>query len=104
MAPTTFFIASIVTVLVLLFIRKFWYQLLVIYGALLIIRDLLYTTTISALLWAMFVTGSLEGFGWTFAYFFVLYAGILVTLWFIAVEAYHIVIDLLRGFFSKVLK
>ena len=74
----TFLVAIIITILVLLFIRLFWKQLAVIGYSIYVIGHLSLWSLISAILWVAFVTQSEEGWGWTWLYFFLTYAGILL--------------------------
>jgi hypothetical protein len=74
----TFIIATLITISILVFIRLFWKQLAVIAYSIYVIGHLSLWSFVSSILWAAFVIQSEEGWVWTWLYFFLTYAYILL--------------------------
>jgi hypothetical protein len=102
MTPLSFLYCVIVTILVLLLIRLFWKQLLIIGTILYYTGTLVVIAFTSAILWAIFVAGSSKGWGWTFLYFFLTYSGIAIVGGLIISDAFNIILNTITKFFKKI--
>jgi hypothetical protein len=100
MSISTFFILLISTVIIGLFIRLFWIQILVIGYTIYIIGMLTFYSFIAAIIWAVFVNNSSEGFGLLWLYIFILFVTIIIVYALIVLDIADMAIDFIR----KVLK
>lgn len=100
MSISTFFILLISTVLIGLFIRLFWLQILVIGYTIYIIGMLTFYSCLAAIFWAVFVNNSSEGFGLLWLYIFILFVTIIIVYALIILDIADMAIDFIR----KVLK
>ena len=85
----------------LVIIRAFWVELAIIIVALYVTGQLLLVSLASAILWAVFITGSAAGWGWTFLFFFLTYIMIGVVYYMIVYDILHMIGDALISFFRK---
>lgn len=85
----------------LVIIRAFWVELTIIVVTLYVIGQLLLISLASAILWAVFITGSAAGWGWTFLFFFLSYCMIVVVYYMIVKDIFGMIGDALTSFFRK---
>ena len=100
MATSTFFVLSIVTIILALLIRLFWLEILVIGYVLYILGSLVFYSLILAIIWAVVVTGSSQGFGLLWLYVFLLLCSVVIVYALIVLDIANAAID----FFRKVFK
>lgn len=100
MAISTFFMLLIGTIILALLVRMFWVEILVIGYALYILGSLIFYSLIVAIIWAVVVTGSSEGFGLLWLYVFLLFATILTVYVLIVCDIAEMVIDFFRRKFN----
>jgi hypothetical protein len=100
MAISTFFMLLIGTIILALLVRMFWVEILVIGYALYILGSLIFYSLIVAIIWAVVVTGSSEGFGLLWLYVFLLFATILTVYILIVCDIAEMVIDFFRRKFN----
>ena len=93
----TFLIAILITISILVFIRLFWKQLAVIAYSIYVIGHLSLWSLVSAILWAAFVTQSEQGWAWTWLYFFLTYAGIILVYALIILDIFDIVVTWIKS-------
>lgn len=96
MAISTFFMLLIGTIILALLVRMFWVEILVIGYALYILGSLIFYSLIVAIIWAVVVTGSSEGFGLLWLYVFLLFATILTVYVLIVCDIAEMIIDFFR--------
>lgn len=92
-----FFITLGVTAIFLFMIRAFWKEIVIIGMVLYAISQLLLWSLISAILWAAFISSSTDGWILLWLYFFLLYCGILIVYFLIAIDIFHLVSDLIKS-------
>ena len=100
MAISTFFMLLIGTIILALLVRMFWVEILVIGYALYILGSLIFYSLIVAIIWAVVVTGSSEGFGLLWLYVFLLFATILTVYVLIVCDIAEMIIDFFRSKFN----
>jgi hypothetical protein len=100
MAISTFFMLLIGTIILALLVRMFWVEILVIGYALYIFGSLFFYSLIVAIIWAVVVTGSSEGFGLLWLYVFLLFATILTVYVLIVCDIAEMLIDFFRRKFN----
>lgn len=100
MAISTFFMLLIGTIILALLVRMFWVEILVIGYALYILGSLIFYSLIVAIIWAVVVTGSSEGFGLLWLYVFLLFATILTVYVLIVCDIAEMIIDFFRRKFN----
>ena len=100
MAISTFFMLLIGTIILALLVRMFWVEILVVGYALYILGSLIFYSLIVAIIWAVLVTGSSEGFGLLWLYVFLLFATILTVYVLIVCDIAEMVIDFFRRKFN----
>ena len=100
MAISTFFMLLIGTIILALLVRMFWVEILVIGYTLYILGSLIFYSLIVAIIWAVVVTGSSEGFGLLWLYVFLLFATILIVYVLIVCDIAEMVIDFFRRKFN----
>lgn len=93
----TFFIAIGITFAVLLFVRVFWKPLALIALTLYILGHLAFWSFLSAVLWALFVNQTTEGWGLLWLYFFLTYAGIFIVYVLITADIISMVLEWFRS-------
>lgn len=104
MSLLTFFVATLIVIIVAIFIRIFWVQLFILWLFLQIIFYISVLSTISAIGWMVLVedyrSGPTDGLGLTWLFFFIMYS-IIVTVWcFIVLDIYKY----FRGHIREILK
>lgn len=101
MTLQTFLLATLISILILVFVRKKWSLLLLIAA----ILDALWTATYlafcSMLVYAVVITGSAQGWKLTFLYFFMLYIGIIIVLYHILTDITITISGMIRNLFKK---
>ena len=100
MAISTFFMLLIGTIILALLVRMFWVEILVIGYTLYILGSLIFYSLIVAIIWAVVVTGSSEGFGILWLYVFLLFATILTVYVLIVCDIAEMIIDFFRRKFN----
>ena len=100
MAFSTFFMLLIGTIILALLVRMFWVEILVIGYTLYILGSLIFYSLIVAIIWAVVVTGSSEGFGLLWLYVFLLFATILTVYVLIVCDIAEMIIDFFRSKFN----
>ena len=96
MAISTFFMLLISKIILALLVRMFWVEILVIGYTLYILGSLIFYSLIVAIIWAVVVTGSSEGFGLLWLYVFLLFATILTVYVLIVCDIAEMIIDFFR--------
>lgn len=89
---------------VLLFIRAFWKELAVLGFIVYVLGQVIFISFMSTLLWAVFVTKSAAGWGWTFLFFNLAYIMILIVYAMIVNELFGIIGDAIVKFFRRITK
>jgi len=92
MTLSTFLISSVIIGLILLIIRTFWLQMLVIYYVL----QLMWWSLVAALVWIIFVSQTLEGWYYVWAIIFLSFCGIIAVFAGIFKEVYGIMYTFLK--------
>ena len=91
----------LLTAIVLILVRSFWIEIAVLFFALYIIGELTLIALTSAILWAVFVTGSAVGWGWTFLYFLIAYSMLLLVYYMIIKDIFSMIGDAIISFFKR---
>lgn len=93
MSLSTFFIATLIVVVIALFIRIFWVQLLILWFLLQAIFYISVLSVISAIGWMIFVedykSGPIDGLGLAWLFFFIMYSAVIVVWFFIVFDIYE---------------
>ena len=92
-----FFITLGVTAIFLFMIRAFWKEIVIIGMVLYAIGQLLLWSLISAILWTAFISSSTDGWILLWLYFFLLYCGILIVYFLIAIDIFHLASDFIKS-------
>ena len=100
MDVASFFIATVITLGVLLLLRLFWQEILIIAYVLYVIAVILFISLISTLLWIIFVSANSQGWGWLFLYFNIAYTGILVVYALIINDIFYMAVDMVKRLFK----
>jgi len=100
MDSSTFIIAVLITVGVLLFVRMFWQEILIIGYVLYIIGMILFISLMSTLLWVIFISANSQGWGLMFLYFNIAYTGLLVLYTLIINDIFHMAVDFVKKIFK----
>lgn len=100
----TFLLYSVLTIFVLILIRHFWYELAVVGFIIYVVGSLTGMALISAILWAVFVKHSAQGWGWSFLYFFLAYGGIVLTYALIVMDVVYVVGSWIAKFIKSISK
>lgn len=100
MDTTTFIIATAITLGIIVLIRLFWQEILIIAYVLYVIGMILFISFISTLLWIIFVSANSQGWGWLFLYFNIAYSGILVVYAFIINDIFYMAVDMVKRLFK----
>jgi len=100
MSALQFITYSIVTFLILLLIRTFWKQLVIIGSVLYIIGQLLVMSFVVMIIWVTFITQDLQGWGWVWLYCFLTLSGIALVGAFIMLDAFDIAVDWIKSLFK----
>jgi hypothetical protein len=100
MDSTTFILAILITLGVLVFFRMFWQELLIIGYVLYIIGTILFISLISTLLWVILISANSQGWGWMFFYFNIAFTGLLVLYALIINDIFHITMDFVKKIFK----
>jgi hypothetical protein len=97
MTFSTFIFYTFITAIVLIFIRYFWKQILIIGTILYILGQLIFWSFIVALFWAAFINQSIDGWGWIWFYCFLSFIGIGLVYGLIIMDTYSIAVDWIRS-------
>jgi hypothetical protein len=100
MDSTTFTIAVLITLGILVFVRMFWKEILIIGYVLYIIGTILFISLISTLLWVIFISANSQGWGWMFFYFNIAFTGLLVLYALIINDIFHMAVDYVKKIFK----
>lgn len=105
MSLTTFFIATLAVIVIAIFVRIFWVQLLLIWLFLQIVFYISVLSTVSAIGWMVFVedyrSGPTDGLGLTWIFFFIMYSAMVVVWFFIVFDIYKYFRGHIRELFKK---
>ena len=96
-----FFTTSVISAIVLLFIRVFWKQIVFIGTVLNILGHLIFWSFLVAVLWAAFISQTDQGWLLLWLYFFLLFSGIILIYALIVIDAFDIAIDWIKLFIKK---
>ena len=99
MTISTFFTATLITILILVIIRYHWYTIALIGVVLTITVRIIVLSFLSMMFWACFITQSAKGWELTFLYFLILYSGCAVVLYIIAGEMLSMAVDFIKKLF-----
>ena len=92
MSLLTFTLATLAVIIIAIFVRIFWVQLLLIWLLLQIFFYVCILSTISAIGWMVFIedyrSGPIDGFGLTWLFFFIAYSAMVVVWFFIVFDIY----------------
>jgi hypothetical protein len=97
MTLKSFLIALVVTSFVLIFIRIFWKQIVILGFIIYLVGHLTLWSLVSTILWSVFYSGNLQGWGWTWLYFFLTYTGILIVYALIILDVLDMVIAWIKS-------
>lgn len=105
MTLSTFLIATLVVIVLAIFIRIFWVQLFIIWLILQVLFWITVFSALSAVTWMVFVedyrSGPIDGFGLAWLFFFITYSiGFLVTI-FISFDIYKYFKGFIQDLFKK---
>jgi len=92
-----FFIALGITAILLFLIRAFWKEIVIIGVALYTLGQLLFWSLLSAILWAAFINSSTDGWMLLWLYCFLLYSGIIIVYFLIAIDIFHLASNLIKA-------
>jgi hypothetical protein len=101
MDSATFIIALLITLGVLVFVRMFWQEILIIGYVLYLIGTILFISLMSTLLWVIFISANSQGWGWMFLYFNIAYTGLLVLYVLIINDIFQMAVNILMGSFKR---
>jgi hypothetical protein len=101
MTVGTFFISITITALILLFIRLFWIYILLIGIFLYCLGVLTFISLVSAIIWAAFVSQTIEGWPWLWLYFFITYFGIVMTYALIVADIFDEALSWVKNIFRQ---
>lgn len=105
MSLSTFFIATLIVIVVAIFIRIFWVQLLFIWLFLQLVFYISILSTVSAIGWMVFVedyrSGPTDGLGLAWIFFFIMYSAMVVVWFFIVFDIYKYFRGHIRQIFKK---
>jgi hypothetical protein len=101
MTPIGFCVATLITIMILVIVRAFWEEILIISLACKAIGYLIFYSFISALLWAGFISQSAVGWGWLWLYFFIAYSGMVVVYCLIVMDIFDYAIDFMKSLFKR---
>jgi len=96
-----FFIALGITAILLFMIRAFWKEIVIIGVALYALGQLLFWSLISAILWAAFINSSTDGWMLLWLYFFLIYGGIIIVYFLIAIDIFYLAGDLIKSIIKE---
>lgn len=97
---STFFIATAITLGIIVLIRLFWQEILIVACVLYVIGMILFISLISTLLWIIFIRGNAQGWGLLFLYFNIAYTGILVLYAMIIYDIFYVAVDTVKKLFK----
>lgn len=97
----SFFIAITITAAILLFIRLFWRQIVIIGLIIYYVGVLTILSLLSAIIWASFISETTEGWPWLWLYFFLTYLGIIVIYALIVTDIYEMVLKWINDIFNN---
>lgn len=89
---------------VLLLIKAFWKELAIIWFLAYVFSRVIAAAFASTIIWAVFVTKSSAGWGWTFLFFTLAYTMFLVIYAMIVYELFTIVGNAIVSFFRRIIK
>lgn len=92
----------LLTAIFLILVRSFWMEIAVFIFALYIIGEIIVIALASAILWAVFVTGSAVGWAWTFLYFLIAYSMLLVVYYMIIKDIFNMIGDAIISFLKRI--
>lgn len=96
-----FLTTSLISAIVLLFIRVFWKQIIFIGTVLYILGHLVFWSLLVAVLWAAFISQTVQEWPLLWLYFFLLFSGILLIYALIVIDAFDIAIDWIKVLIKK---
>ena len=97
----TFFISITITAVILLFIRLFWRQIVVIGLIIYYVGVLAILSLLSAIIWASFISETTEGWPWLWLYFFLAYLGIIVIYALIVTDIFEMALKWINDIFHN---
>ncbi len=97
----SFFITITITAAILLFIRLFWRQIVIIGLIIYYICVLAILSLLSAIIWASFISETTEGWHWLWLYFFMTYLGIILVYALILTDFIEISLNWIKNLFEK---
>jgi hypothetical protein len=100
MTYTQFLLAILITGVILIIVRLFWKQLLIIYYTIYILGSLTILSLAFAIGWVLFFGDSYDGFKWLWLYFFLALAGLYTVYALVVIDALYIVTDWIKSFFK----
>lgn len=92
----------LLTATVLILIRAFWMEIAIFIFALYIIGEIVLISLGSAILWAIFVTHSAAGWGWSFLYFIIAYSMVLLVYYMIVKDIFGMIGDAIVSFLRRI--
>jgi len=96
-----FLTAMIVTGLVLIIVKLFWKQIVIVASILYILGHLIFWSFLVAVLWAAFVSQTSQGWPLLWVYFFLLFSGVAIVYALIVIDAFDLVVDWFRLLIKK---
>ncbi len=92
----------LITGIILIVVRAFWVEIALIVVLCYLLGQLIMLSLFSAILWAVFVTGSAAGWGWTFLYFLGAYCMASFVYYLIIKDVFSMVGQAIVSFFKKI--
>lgn len=100
MTFTQFLLATLITGAILIIVRLFWIQLVIIYYAVYVLGALTLLSLSFALGWVLIFGDNYDGFKWLWLYFFLALLGIYTVYALIVMDAFYIVTDWIKSLFK----
>ncbi len=97
MTYTQFLLAILITGVILVIVRLFWKQLLIIYYTIYILGSLTILSLAFAIGWVLFFGDNYDGFRWLWLYFFLALAGLYTVYALVVIDALYIVTDWIKS-------
>jgi len=101
MTVLQFFTATIITSLVLIIVKLFWKQIVIVASILYVLGHLVFWSFLVAVLWAAFVSQTSQGWPLLWVYFFLLFSGIAIVYAFIVIDAFDVILEWIRLFIKR---
>ena len=93
-----------ILIVVLFIVKTFWKELAVLGFLLYLLGQIVFISFMSTLVWAVFITKSAAGWGWTFLFFTIAYTAVLVVYAMIVNEVFGMIGNAIASFIKRIIK